>query len=322
MKIEFEQLKRARLDADMTQKELAENSGVNLSIVKAIETGRGADKQKIEAICQALGLDGSKIYREDFRTTRIISVVNNKGGCGKTSVCGSLAYVLAEQGHKILLIDADGQRNLSSSYGMEKRPLHFGVAVEREQSLLADDYIVPTEYQNIDIVVADASMGTLDMLMFTKMHRENIVRAVLQELIEEGIYDFIFIDTNPNLSLLNFNIVNASDDIIIPVQMASFDVEGIGTVVDFIEGIKKYNPKLRIMGIVINKYDMRTRSITQAAEQELKTMYGDLIFNTYIKTDVKIQNAQWENKPVFVLGSSRVAREYRELTKELLSRCH
>lgn len=321
MKIEFERLRTARAEMDITQKELSERSGVNLSIIKAVETGRGTDKANVEALCGVLNLPVDEIYREDFRKTRVISVVNNKGGCGKTSVCGSLAYVLAEQGYKILLIDADAQRNLTSSYGLGKRGPHFGKAIEREESLLDDEYIIQTEYDNIDFVVADASMGTLDMLMFTKMHRENLVRQTLSGVRDQGVYDFIMIDTNPNLSLLNFNVVNASDSVLIPVQMASFDVEGIGTVVDFIKGIQKFNPAVQIMGIIINKYDIRTRSITQAAEQELRQAYGELIFDTYIKTDVKIQNAQWENRPVFTLGPSRVAREYRDLAKEVLTRC-
>lgn len=319
MKIEYGKIRKTRLEADLTQKELAEKSGVNLSVIKAVETGRGADRGNVESLCAALGLSVDEVYLENFRDTRVVSVVNNKGGCGKTSVCGSLAYVLAENGYRILLIDADAQRNLTSSYGMKKDSMHLGRAIEREESLL-NGYIRPSAYDKIDMVVADASMGTLDMLMFTKMHRENLVKQVLQSVVGSGIYDFILIDTNPNLSLLNFNVVNASDFVLIPVQMASFDVEGIGTVVDFIRGIQKFNPAVNIMGIVINKYDMRTRSITEAAEKELRRIYGDLIFDTYIKIDVKIQNAQWENKPVFAMGNSRVAREYRSLAKEVLAR--
>lgn len=320
MKIEYELLRRTRLEKDYTQKELSDLTGVHISVIKAVETGRGADQEKIAALCTALSMPLENVYKPDFKETRVVSIVNNKGGCGKTSLCGSLAYVLAENGYKVLLIDGDAQRNLTSSYGMTRQDAHFGRAIEREESLLDGDYIVGTLYENIDFVVADASMGTLDMLMFTKLQRENIVKGVLQPVVVAGIYDFILIDTNPNLSLLNFNIVNASSDVLIPVQMASFDIEGISTVVDFIRGIEKFNTQLCIRGIVINKYDMRTRSITKAAEQELKNMYGDLIFDTYIKVDVKMQNAQWENRPVFTLGTSRVAREYRELCKEFLKR--
>jgi chromosome partitioning protein len=320
MKIELNKLRTARRDKGITQAELSALSGVHLSVIKAVETGRNAERHNIERLTEALGIPIESIYLKDFRDTKVISIVNNKGGCGKTSVCGSLAYVLSEWDYRILLIDSDAQRNLTSSYGMPKGGMHFGRAIEREESL-TEGYIQSTAYPNVDMVVADASMGTLDMLMFTKMHRENLVCQTLRSVVASGVYDYILIDTNPNLSLLNFNVVNASDHVIIPVQMASFDVEGIGTVVDFIRGIQKFNPRVNIMGIVINKYDMRTRSITEAAEQELRRIYGETIFNTYIKVDVKIQNAQWENRPVFTMGKSRVAREYRSLAKEVLARC-
>jgi len=320
MKIEYEALRDKRQALDMTQKALSESSGVHLSLIKAIETGRGTEAENIRRLCAALSLPFEDIYKADFRQTKIICVLNNKGGCGKTSVCGSLGFALAETGLRVLLIDGDAQRNLTSSFGQGKRERHFGRAVIGEESLLSG-YIQPTEYPNLDFVVADASMGTLDMQLFTKMHRENVVRQVLQPLKQAGVYDMVLIDTNPNLSLLNFNIVNACDGVIIPVQLASFDVEGIGTVIEFIEGIRKFNDSLKILGIVISKYDMRTRSITAAAEEELRGAYGGLIFPTVIRVDVKIQNAQWENRPVFLLGNSRIAVEYRQLAREVLKRC-
>lgn len=319
MKIFVDKLKSARLARDLTQKELAELSGVHLSTIKAIESGRGADDEPLDKLAVFFGLPASEVYNPEWHDTQVICILNNKGGCGKTSVCGSLGFSLAEMGKKVLLIDGDAQRNLTSSFGLRKNEKHFGVAVSNEDSLL-NGYIQPTEYENIDFVVADATMGTLDMLLFTKLHRENVVNGIVSPVRDAGIYDFILIDTNPNLSLLNFNIVIASKYVLIPVQMASFDVEGIGTVVDFVEGIRKFSPNVSILGIVINKYDLRSRSITQAAEDELRRLYGQLLFNTILRVDVKIQNAQWENRPVFLLGSSRIAGEYRTLTKEMLKR--
>lgn len=321
MKIYAETIKTRRAELKITQKELSQASGVHISIIKAVETGRGADEEQLIKISSALKIPPEEIYKKDFRNTKVICILNNKGGCGKTSVCGSLGFAMAELGKRVLLIDGDAQRNLTSSFGLLKnnQSKHFGQAVAEERSL-TEGFIKKTAYANIDFVSADASMGTLDMLLFTKMHRENIVRGVLSEIRSSGMYDIILIDTNPNLSLLNFNIVNASNHVLIPVQMASFDIEGIGTVVEFVRGIEKFNPELSILGIIINKYDKRTRSITEAAENELRQLYGNLLFDTMIRVDVKIQNAQWENKPVFLLGSSRIAQDYRVLTKEVLKR--
>lgn len=319
-KLNYQEMKNKRVELDMTQRDLAERSGVNINSIRAMETGRMIpEADSLAAILAVLELPIDKVYFPDYRDTQVISVLNNKGGCGKTSICSSIGYILAEMGYKILLIDADAQRNLSSSYDMKKSPKNFGAAILAEEPLT--DYIQPTGYQNIDMIVADVSMGTMDMQLFTKVQRENVVRQCLMPVVDGGAYDFILIDTNPNLSLLNFNIINASHGCIIPVQPAGFDVEGIVTVIDFIKGVMKFNTTLRILGIVMNRYDMRNRSISEAASLEIEETYGELLFETVIHVDVKIQNAQWENKPVFVGNSSRITKEFRALAKEVVKRC-
>ena len=171
------------------------------------------------------------------------------------------------------------------------------------------------------MIVADVSMGMLDMNIFTKVHRENIVRSILQPVVEKGWYDYVLIDTNPNLSLLNFNVVNACDYCIIPVQPAGFDVDGLGTVVEFIQGVAKYNPKLKIAGIVINRYDARSRIISETAVSQLQQGYGELLFDTKIQVDSKLQASQWENVPILAYTNSRITKEYRALSKEIVKRC-
>jgi ATPases involved in chromosome partitioning len=319
-KLDFQAIKNKRVDMDITQKQLSLITNININTLKAIETGRSStDEENIKLICACLNLDFNNIYNPNFKDTKIISVINNKGGCGKTSVCSSLGYVLADMGYKVLLIDSDSQRNLTSSYDIKKGLPHFGEAVSDEKDL--SDFIIKTRYPNIDFIPADVSMGTLDMLLFTKLQRENVVKQIISPVKNKGIYDFILIDTNPNLSLLNFNIINASTYCIIPVQPAGFDVDGIVTVINFINGVKKFNDHLDILGIVINRYDGRNKIISEAALIELQNAYGYLLFDTIIKVDVKIQNAQWENKTVFEYPNSRIVKEYRALAKEVVKRC-
>ena len=160
------------------------------------------------------------------------------------------------------------------------------------------------------------------MALFTKISRENIVRSILRPVIERGYYDYILIDTNPNLSLLNFNIVNASNFVLIPAQPASFDLDGLAVVLQFVEGIKPYNPTLQVGGIIINRYDARNRLITEAAMDQLREAYSPLLFEQIIRVDSRLQNAQWENRPVQdYAGNARISKEYRALTKEILRRC-
>ncbi len=319
-RVDYEAIKGRRIEMDITQRDLAERSGVNVNIIKQVETGRSnTDEENLRAICQVLELPLEQVYHSDFHDTRIITVLNNKGGCGKTSLCCGVGSALAEQGHRVLLIDSDAQRNLSSSFDMPRCEKHFGRAVLQEESLL--EYIQPTNYPNIDMIVADVSMGMLDMNIFTKVHRENIVRSILQPVVDKGWYDYVLIDTNPNLSLLNFNVVNACDYCIIPVQPAGFDVDGLGTVVEFIQGVARYNPKLKIAGIVINRFDARSRIISETAVQQLQELYSDLLFDTKIQVDTKLQASQWENVPILSYTNSRITKEYRALSREIAKRC-
>ena len=195
VKLDYARLKNIRLEQDITQKELATATGVNLSTIKQIETGRSAtDLENIEKLCAYLEVDINEIYHPDYHDTKVLCMLNNKGGCGKTSLCSGIATSMAELGLRILVIDGDGQRNLSSSFDMPRSEKNFGAAVLAEQDL--NGYIQPTKFENIDIIVADVSMGTLDMALFTKISRENIVRSILRPVVERGYYDYILIDTN------------------------------------------------------------------------------------------------------------------------------
>ena len=321
VKLDYARLKATRLEQDITQKELATATGVGLATIKQLETGRsGTELENLKKICDYLELDINEIYHPDYHETKVLCMLNNKGGCGKTSMCSGIATSMAELGLRVLIIDGDGQRNLSASFDMPRSEKNFGAAVLAEQDL--NGYIQPTPYENIDIIVADVSMGTLDTALHTKISPENIVRSSLRLVIERGYYDYMLIDTIPNLSLLNFNIVNASNFVLIPAQPASFDLDGLAVVLQFVEGIKPYNPTLQVGGIIINRYDARNRLITEAAMDQLREAYSPLLFEQIIRVDSRLQNAQWESRPVQdYAGNARISKEYRALTKEILRRC-
>ena len=115
VKLDYERLKAIRLEQDITQKELAQSTGVSLSTIKQIETGRSStDLENIQKLCTYLDVDINEIYHPDYHDTKVLCMLNNKGGCGKTSLCSGIATSMAELGLRILVIDGDGQRNLSS----------------------------------------------------------------------------------------------------------------------------------------------------------------------------------------------------------------
>jgi chromosome partitioning protein len=322
VKLDYEKLKEKRIEIDITQKELSEKTGVNINVLKSIETGRTvSDKENIIKICEELGISIDSVYQENYRETKVIGIINNKGGSGKSSLAGSLAYALTESGNRCLLIDTDAQMNLTHSLNIGKQSNTIYEAILKEDSL--DSYIINTEFDNIDIIPSSIAMSAIEMVLFTKLRRESIIEKILHPVVEKGVYDYVIIDTNPTLGLLNYNVANACDYIIIPVILSSFGVEGVDLVVNFINDVSKFNKKTKILGIVINAYDKRKRNINIRCEAVLLEWgYENLILNSRISIDSHMENAQLENIPLLSFDpNSKAAKDYRNLAKEVISKC-
>lgn len=317
-KLMSEKIKQRRLEIDFTQQELADNAGLSVSIIKAIETGRcETSLENVVKIAKALNVDVSEIYLEDYRDTKVITVANNKGGSGKTTVVSNLGYALSENNNRILLIDSDMQMNLTYSYGIERNfDKNLNVALIKEESL--EEYILKTSYHNIDIIISDFDMATIEMTLFTKTLRESVFKRILQPIVEKGIYDYILIDTNPTLGMLNFNILNASNYVFIPVEMSAFGILGLDVVTRFIKQVQGINTELELGGVLRTKVDKR-ENITKEADELLKEFFGDKILDTYISIDTNIKKAQWNNLPLNIFNpGSRAAKQYKELAKEVI----
>ena len=322
----WEKIKDRRIEKDLTQKFLSEKFNINLNTIKGLETGRtGIDMTneqtmaKFKSMIEYLGFTLEEVYQADFRNTKVLCVLNNKGGCGKTSVIGNLGYALSELDNKILMVDADMQSNLTNSFGLDTEDNnHLGTALLEEKSL--ENYIVKTEYENIDFVKADLSMSSIDMDLFTKKQRESILSKILKPVIDKGLYDYVLFDTNPTLAILNFNVLNASNYVLIPVQMNSFGLNGLVSVTDFIDEVKQLRTDLSTMGIVINNYDIR-KSITTKSESILReSSINTPIMKTIVKVDTTMEYAQFNREPVIVFNkNSRIAKEFKELAKEVLN---
>jgi len=257
------------------------------------------------------------VYIKDFHLTKVISVFNGKGGSGKTSVAGSLAYALSEKNRKILLIDGSKNMNLTHSYGLKENEKNLGAAILNEENL--ENYIIKTRYSNIDMIVSDHMINILEMTLFCRMHRENIFKNILNSIIRNGVYDEIIIDTSSTIGIVNLNLLNATNFCIIPITLDSFGVENINTQLDFIKGVQKYNKKLKNVKILINMYDTRYKTITSKCESYVRENFSDLLFSTIITVDINIQKAQSNNVPVLVYEeNSRISKEYRKLCKEII----
>lgn len=317
VKILYDVIKEKRSELGLSQQDLSEQTGINVNTIKALETGRmNTTFDNIDKICERLSLNVDDVYLKNFRQTKVISVANNKGGCGKSSSVSSLAYSFGEMGYKVLVVDGDMQMNVSSSFGQERnKEVNLNTAILQETSCL-EKYISKTDFENIDIIISDFAMAEIEQSLFTMPFRESIVKIMFKPLIDMGIYDFIIIDTNPTLGILNFNILNASDYVIVPVEMTAFGVMGLEIILGFIKKVRKANPDLKLLGVLKTKVDLR-ENITKEVDSVLNGIFGDEIFNTFISIDTSVKKAQWARTPLQL--NTRAKKQYFNLAKEVLT---
>ena len=257
--------------------------------------------------------------------TKVIGFANNKGGSGKSTTCANVGCGLAGLGKKVLLIDGDMQLNLSLSYFPEEKVLEFArgeknlyYAVKDQKDL--KDYIIPTPYENIDLIPSSTLMSSVEYELFTKWQREFILRKGLRETVDSGKYDYILIDSPPTLGGWVMNVLCASDALIVPVEATPWGLFGLGNMFEFLEVVRPIAPELRMTGLVVTKVDARKNYFKQTLET-LKELENVHVFDTYIRVDSTVEWSQDNNMPIMAYKkSSRSAKEYGALTEEIEKR--
>ena len=254
--------------------------------------------------------------------TKVICFANNKGGSGKSTTCSNVGYCLTELGKKVLLIDGDMQLNLSLSLFDEDTVLGFAQgekniynAIKKQEDIR--DYIVHSEYENLDLVPSSTLMSSIEYELFTKWQREFILKKCIAPLKESGEYDYILIDAPPTLGGWVMNVLCASDKVIVPVESTPWGLFGLGNMFEFLEEVRQITPDLEIGGILITKVDTRKNYFKQTIET-LNQLEGIKVFDTFIRVDSGIEWSQDNNTPIGAYKkSSRSAKEYMELAKEV-----
>ena len=257
--------------------------------------------------------------------TITICFTNNKGGSGKSTTCSNIGAAMARAGKKVLLIDGDMQLNLSLSFFSEDWVLDKAAGGKnlynavREQKDLTE-FIVHTPYENLDLIPSSTLMSSIEYELFTKWQREFILKKCLQNIKDSGVYDYILIDAPPTLGGWVMNILCASDKVIIPVEASPWGMFGLANMFDFLNEVKQIAPDLEAAGIVVTKVDTRKNYFKQTMEtlHELDEIY---VFDTFIRVDSSVEWAQDNSAPVVEYKkSSRSAKEYTELTEEVMKR--
>ena len=260
-----------------------------------------------------------------MKNTTTICFTNNKGGSGKSTTCSNVGAAMARAGKKVLMIDGDMQLNLSLSFFSEDRVLEMAAgeknlyyAIGGQKDL--SDYIVHTAYENLDLIPSSTLMSSIEYELFTKWQREFILRKCLQKVKDSGAYDFILIDAPPTLGGWVMNILCASDQVMIPVEASPWGMFGLANMFDFLGEVKQIAENLEVLGIVVTKVDTRKNYFKQTMEI-LREMDGIYVFDSCIRVDSSIEWAQDASTPVVEFKkSSRSAKEYTELTEEVMRR--
>lgn len=245
---------------------------------------------------------------------RIIAIVNQKGGVGKTTTAVNLTAALTELGSKVLLCDFDPQANATSGMGVDKRRQRGTIYDVVINGASAEEAVVHTKYG--DVLGSSSALAGAGVELIAAQDREHQLRDALQPLRDR--YDYIFIDCPPSLELLTLNGLCAADGILVPVQCEYYALEGLSDLMATLRAVKRrLNPRLEIFGVVLTMYDGRTNFSAQVA-QEVRRHFPGKVFLETVPRNVRLAEAPSHGIPVSAYDrSSRGALAYARLAEEI-----
>lgn len=248
-----------------------------------------------------------------------IALLNQKGGVAKTTSAVNISDCLVEQGNRVLAIDLDPQANLSYNFGLDTDTLDTTIYDVFTKDIDITDAIYTVE-AGVDVLAANLTFANAELEISSRMNRESILKNAFKKL--DRTYDYCILDLPPNLGLLTLNGLAFADYVLVPLDVGVFSLSGLKQLMSVVQLIKEndLNSKLDIAGVFLTKVDDRT-NLSREIYETLGGIFGDKMFKTYIHQNIKIAESQKEQKPITRYDSSnRGSKEYRELTKEMISR--
>lgn len=250
--------------------------------------------------------------------SKILSVVNQKGGVGKTTSCINLVAALGKLGKKCLLVDIDPQGNSTSGLGINKREIAastYDILIGEARS---SQTLVHTSFENVDLLPSNINLAAAEIELVDMPERTTRLRQALAPIRQD--YDYIFIDCPPSLGLITLNALAVSDSLLVPIQCEYYALEGLSQLIATVRQVKRlYNPSIEIEGVLLTMYDSRLNLTLQVME-EVKKYFPNKVYKTVIPRNVRLSEAPSFGMPaIYFDRSSKGALAYMEFAEEFIA---
>lgn len=250
----------------------------------------------------------------------IIAITNQKGGVGKTTSAINLSAALAFMGKNTILIDTDPQAHSSLSVVMDPHSEEisiYDVLIDNEKKIA--DVIMQSTIPGLKVVMSKIAMAKLESALIGEIDGHYRLKDKLDAIKKK--YDFIIIDTPPNLGLITLNSLVAADQVIIPIQSSFLCLEGTDDLLETIDKVRKVaNPNLQLLGVMITMHDKRT-NISKDVEERIKKVFGKKVFKTIVSKSVKLEESPAYKESIFTFAPNSIgALQYKKVAEEIVKR--
>lgn len=250
---------------------------------------------------------------------QVLSIINQKGGVGKTTSCANIGAAMAAAGTKVLLVDLDPQAHLSISFDRMPEPGDPSMYTLLTQASSFQDVIQPTSMPGLTIAPTNLDLTGVESELANEIGREGILRLALQELARtEHSPDVVILDCPPSLGTLSLNALVASDSVLVPLQAEFFALQGMAQLLDVLERVKRrLNPSIELVGILVGLFSGQ-RNLSREVVEELRHHFGDLVIDTHVRVNVRLAEAPSHGQTIFEYApDSSAADQFREIAHEL-----